>query len=1018
MRILFVYTLILLASLQGLKAQHTIVNPLTEDFHKAQQFYTSESYSKAYQLFYEIEETAVDEHSMIAVYASYYKARSAMYLYHNDAINMMVEFMNKYSDSFLYYESCRNLADFFYQKRDYANAVKYYSLIDVSAIDKQYKNEFTFQFGYSLFELENYQESASYFHDLLGSENNFSSRAKYYFAYTAYLNRNYVTAKKYFLDLLNLGLYIETLPVFIAQIHHEHEAYDELIEFALPYSDSLHVSLEINKLIAEAYYHNKNYEKAIVFFNEKYLQQGGELSDLAYYLLGQSYYRMEEYSLASSAFNKIVEAEDSLAQNAYYYLADSYLELGDKRSAQNAFESAAILDVNDRITEHANFNFAKLCYELGYPYADPTMILQDFINDFPNSEYIDEAYSYLVNAFLSHKDYSRAIKSMEASGLGNITLQQAYQEVSYYRAVQLFNDTDYKKAIEHFDKALLFTHNKKFEALSFYWKAESFYRIEDYESSIASYDLFQNSAMASVMDEFVSASYHKAYAYYKLWDFSKAIKSFESFIGNADSNDIRKHDTYARMGDAYYMLKAYVKAIDNYKLAIDLWGVDSDYASYQIALSHHQMDNHELVIDHLKGFNKQFPKSIYNDDAYYRMGESYVKLDKAEDAIVMFDKVRSEFPNSAYTADARMKIALVLYNSGENQKSIEYFKEIVADYPSTEIAREAIVNARSVFVDIGDVKAYADWVETLSFISLSNGNLDSTSYESAELQYLKGSYEKAFKGFKHYLNNFTEGQFKLQAHYYYAIAASEIDSIEQAIDSYEFISALQHNNYTISALKSVAELYLTKHKYEDALGKFKILDNSAETVEDQLVAKRGLMDCYYALSEYENAIEQAQIVLNSGRVDKSLLLEIKTFIARVAFKAMDRELSAEMYLEIEGESQGELKAEAMYHLAYLSFYEGEYEVSKHIIFEQSRLLPMYKSWLGKSFLVLAKNYVQDEDVFQATHTLDQLILNIEDPEIVKEAKSLRAEILANEDRSLEMNLGLDSLNVNDSLQTK
>ena len=28
---------------------------------------------------------------------------------------------------------------------------------------------------------------------------------------------------------------------------------------------------------------------------------------------------------------------------------------------------------------------------------------QDFINDFPDSEYLDEAYSYLVNAFLTHK---------------------------------------------------------------------------------------------------------------------------------------------------------------------------------------------------------------------------------------------------------------------------------------------------------------------------------------------------------------------------------------------------------------------------------------------------------------------------------------------------------------------------------------------------------------------------------------------------------------------------------------
>ena len=98
------------------------------------------------------------------------------------------------------------------------------------------------------------------------------------------------------------------------------------------------------------------------------------------------------------------------------------------------------------------------------------MILQDFINNFPDSEYIDETYSYLVNAFLTHKDYVRAIKSMEQNGLQSIRLQQAYQEVSYYRAVQLFNDGNFQDAIVHFDKALVYTHNQTYEALCTFGK--------------------------------------------------------------------------------------------------------------------------------------------------------------------------------------------------------------------------------------------------------------------------------------------------------------------------------------------------------------------------------------------------------------------------------------------------------------------------------------------------------------------------------------------------------------------
>ena len=53
-------------------------------------------------------------------------------------------------------------------------------------------------------------------------------------------------------------------------------------------------------------------------------------------------------------------------------------------------------------------------------------------------------------------------------------------------------------------------------------------------------------------------------------------------------------------------------------------------------------------------------------------------------------------------------------------------------------------------------------------------------------------------------------------------------------------------------------------------------------------------------------------------------------MARVAFLDLDRDLAAEKYKVIEENSQGALKAESMYHLAYLAFYEGDYELSKEL----------------------------------------------------------------------------------------
>ena len=997
-------------------AQQTEVDPIMEAYQSALQQYKSSSYAMAYQAFKSLDELIEDNNSLVAINTDYYKALSAMRLYNDDAVFLLKSFRVDYPNSTLFYEATRNLADLYYSKRAYQEASYYYELIEISKIRKKDRANYKFQFAYSLFSQDELKSAAAIFHDLLSNESEYKNKSKYYFGYIAYAEGNFATAKRHFEDLLEMGLFVTEIPLYITQIYHQQKEYKLLLDFSLAYVDSINdESVEMYKLIAEAYYHTKDFAKSIYFFKDKYLAEQNNLDDLGYYLLGQAYYRTDEFSLASTAFNKIVAAEDSLAQNAYYYLADCYLELGDKKSAQNAFESASYFNFNNAITEHSNFNFAKLCYELGYPYADPTLILQDFINDFPESEYLDETYSYLVNAFLTHKDYSRAIKSMEANGLENIRLQQAYQEVSYYRAVQLFNDGEYTNSINHFDKSLRYTYNDSYESLAKYWKGEAFYRSENYKESITAYKAFQNTALASTMPQFKSASYHIAYANFKLWDFGNALNAFETFTANVAPTDTRLHDAYSRMGDAHYMLKDYTSAIQNYNMAIELWGVDSDYAAYQIALAYHQMDLHEKLIAHLSEFATQYPSSTYKDDALYRIGESSIKLNNSDLAIESFRRIENLYPSSAFVVDARMKVGVVLYNTEKFDESISEFKRLVADYPASSTAREAINNVRSLYVDLGDVAPYISWLETLSFVNISTSALDSTSYESAELQYLKGFYKKSYTGFQSYLKNYPSGAFNLSAHYYYAKSAVEIDSIDQALVSYEIVNSYNSNKFSHASIKQTAILYQAQKQFTKALPNFEKLDLMAETVEEQLFAKRGLMDCNSALGEFGKAIEQAQIILNSGRVDESLILELNTFIARAAFSNLDRDLAAEKYLLVEGVSQGELKAEAMYHLAYLTFYNGEYEISKQIIFEQSRLLPRYKKWLGKSFIVLAQNYWVEEDIFQATHTLEQLLLNIEDKDVLKEAKILKSEIMAKENIEQKLTLNLNSIPLTDSL---
>ena len=75
------------------------------------------------------------------------------------------------------------------------------------------------------------------------------------------------------------------------------------------------------------------------------------------------------------------------------------------------------------------------------------------------------------------------------------------------------------------------------------------------------------------------------------------------------------------------------------------------------------------------------------------------------------------------------------------------------NFPTQKKQREAVRNARNVYVDIGAVDEYATWVRTLDFVDVSDAELDQDTYQSAENKYLENDVENATVGFQKYLKN-------------------------------------------------------------------------------------------------------------------------------------------------------------------------------------------------------------------------------------------------------------------------
>src|SRR5690606_16241257 len=127
----------------------------------------------------------------------------------------------------------------------------------------------------------------------------------------------------------------------------------------------------------------------------------------------------------------------------------------EKEKAKMAYDAASKLDFNDKIKEDALFNYAKLTYELSYsPFNETIKAFDKYIELYPNSEKNTEAYTILSEVYMVTKNYKDAVTSIEKIKVKTPAILKAYQRVTFYRGLELFNNLAYNQSISFFDLSL------------------------------------------------------------------------------------------------------------------------------------------------------------------------------------------------------------------------------------------------------------------------------------------------------------------------------------------------------------------------------------------------------------------------------------------------------------------------------------------------------------------------------------------------------------------------------------
>lgn len=930
--------------------------------------------------------------------AEYFIALAALETGTPDAETLFLDFIKENHETPYYRLAFFHLGRLYYQNRKYREAIKWFEQVDETDLSNEQIVEFRFKLGYSHFLKKDFDEAKVLFKDLISIQDEYYYPSNYYYGLIHYYTEDYETALKHFLIANESNLYAAIIPYYLAQTYFQLEDYQQTIEFGseLVADEGFKYRKELNQIIGQSHFELEQYEEALPYL-ETYVDLSGRVSKNELYQLAYTQYKNELYDDAIESFKEFTVVQDSLGQNALFALADCYLITGQKDKARSAFQTAASAPFDPFIVEASTFNYAKLSYELKYHNASITT-LEQFLKDYPSSSYRNEAEELLTEALLTSKNYDKAIQIIESFSTKSNRIKKAYQQVTYYRALELFADKKTKAAEDLLSKSMKYPVDQLVKAKVYFLLAEVRFLQKKYEAAISDYNSFNQLAKLNNIDEPnaspFKASYGLGYSYFKLKDYQGAIPHFQDMRNSFDAgaastaDELLLADGSLRAGDCYFMIKNYDAAVSAYDVVLNRSRSGKDYALLQKSLVLGLQKNYQSKLNTLSSLLADYPNSVYADQALFEKGRTYKDLNQNQSAIQTFQRLIDSYPNSAFRPKAMIQTGVIHYRMGNTQNALEWFDQVVENYPNSDASKEALTGIKEIHFEAGNPAAFYDYLDQQDGITYSPSEKDSTLYLTAYEKYQLGKTNEALSDFNQYITSFPKGFFVLPARNYRAAIHYSKEDFESALLDYEWVIENGRSEFSEIAYQRAARIRFSDEDYALANAHYNEFYKLASSTANSIEAEIGLMRTSYIVERYTEAKNYAGIVLEHAEKPEEVIQEAHFYFGRSAYELADYETGKRELEIVANGSTGKRGAEAQFYLAQILHKQEKYQESLDACFDLSDRFASYEYWVVKAFILMSDNYVGMDNLFQAKATLESILDNYDgDQSLVNEAQA-------------------------------
>lgn len=970
-------------------------------YYRGEDLYAKEMYGSAREVFHEYALKSTNRNAPLHIKARYYEAVSALELFNNDAVRLLKTFLEDYPETIYRKTIYFKLGNYYFQKKEYPETIVWLSKLAKPDVEEEKRPEFFFKLGYSYYQEGNMKAARDAFVEVKDTQSPYASPATYYFAHISYQEKAYQTALEHFKKLLDDGKFKEIVPYYIAQIYYLQGRYEDLVEFAPNFVDSVQAKNipEMNHLVGDAYYKIGRYDESIPYLLN-YAQKTQTGREDAYQL-GYAYLKTDDFSKAIKQFDKVSVTKDALGQLALYHIGECYLAQENYAAARSAFEAASSLQFDDKIAEDALYRSAILSYKLDVnPYDEAIEAFELFLARYPNSPKRNDVFSYLVNVYSTTKQYDKALNAIEAVKDKDIRLKSAYQLIAYNKGTSEYTQSRYDAAISTFQLVHKYPVENKLTAQADYWTADALYHQKKYADALSAYRLFLANEGSSFPDLRSDAYYNMGYAYFNSSDMEKAAETFRIYTQESVTDAKKKADAYMRIADAYYLLSGKDKtkvapAIEFYQKALDAQQGGEDRALFYQSKCYGFNDMREQQMACLTNIINNYTKSPYIIQSIFEVAVINRNENKDNEAIRYFKQIIQDYPENAMAQEAVYELGVCYLKIKDYANAESYLNKALLEYgDNKDMCRKASQKMLELYQKSQHMEKISQLASTYPCAGITTDLQDSISFNVAFDLYLDSNYQAAIPQFENYLTKYPNGLLRYSAFSYLGNAYYETGNTEKAYANYLLVLEGSNKADYETAQARTATYEYNQKEYAKALVHYQELSNTASYPARIYVAYLGMMRCQYLLENWANALEESEKVIGNALASKTELLEAY-YTKGMSLRKLNRwDESLPSLNYVCDNSTSAMGAEASYTLAEISYLKNDYQGAEDQIRKLLKRKPAYDYWVAKGLILQSRNCIAKNDLFQAEYTLNSILQNykVQDDGIVAETQQLMSEV--------------------------